>query len=233
MAAPGEEDRDDQDGKELPDSARGEYVPAELAAEHVVVPQDGQQRAQGRGRQRQPDRHVVPDVAGRGQPARDAHRDHGGDGPAGHRQLARPLPEQRGIQLVTSQQEQEAEPHVGQQLNGRRLGQAEHVRADEDAAKQEDDHLRNARARQQGDHDRREHRDQPHGHQVSQPLVKVHAALGPARPRACGPSRTVMKSGIPPRATSPLNADLTASHPAAHRPARVMPDPPPAHTMRS
>jgi hypothetical protein len=45
MAAPGEEDRDDQDGKELPDSARGEYVPAELAAEHVVVPQDGQQRA--------------------------------------------------------------------------------------------------------------------------------------------------------------------------------------------
>jgi hypothetical protein len=52
MAAPGEEDRDDQDGKEFPDSARGEYVPAELAAEHIVVPQDGQQRAQGRGSQR-------------------------------------------------------------------------------------------------------------------------------------------------------------------------------------
>jgi hypothetical protein len=176
-------------GKELPDSARGEYVPAELAAEHVVVPQDGQQRAQGRGSQRQPDRHVVPDVAGRGQPGRDAHRDHGGDGPADYRQLARSLPEQGGIQLVTSQQEQEAEPHAGQQLDGRGLGQAEHVRADEDATDQEDDHLRNARTRQQGDYERREHRHQPHGHQVSQPLVKVHGALGSARPRASGTSR--------------------------------------------
>jgi hypothetical protein len=148
-------------GKSSPDSARGEDVPAERAAEHVVVPQDGQQRTQRRGRQRQPDRHVVPDVPGLGQAGRDAHSDHGGDDPADHRQLARPLPEQRGIQLVTSQQEQEAEPHVGQQLDGRRLGQAEHLRADEDAAEQEDDHLRNARARQQGDHERREHRHHP------------------------------------------------------------------------
>ncbi len=190
-------------GKSSPTAPRGEYVPAELAAEHVVVPQDGQQRAQGRGRQRQPDRHVVPDVAGRGQPARDAYSDHGGDGPAHHRQLARPLPEQRGIQLVTSQQEQEAEPHVGQQLDGRRLGQAEHVRADEDAADQEDDHLRNARAWQQGDHDRREHRDQAHGHQVSQPLVKVHRAPRPRATTYIRPLPTVMQSGIRPRATSP------------------------------
>jgi hypothetical protein len=174
-------------GKSSPDSARGEDVPAELAAEHVVVPQDGQQRAQGRGRQRQPDRHVVPDVAGIGQAGRDAHSDHGGDGPADHRQLARPLPEQRGIQLVASQQEQEAESHVGQQLDGRRLGQAQHVRADEDATDQKDDHLRNARARQQGDHERREHRHQPHGHQVSQPLVKVHGASRPSA-TACIPA---------------------------------------------
>jgi hypothetical protein len=52
MAPLGEEDRDDQDGKELPDGAGGEYVPAELAVEHVVIPQDGQQGAQGRGGQR-------------------------------------------------------------------------------------------------------------------------------------------------------------------------------------
>ena len=69
------EDRDDQDGKSSPTAPAANTVPAELAAEHVVVPQDRQQRAQGRGRQRQPDRHVVPDVAGLGQPGRDAQSD--------------------------------------------------------------------------------------------------------------------------------------------------------------
>ena len=72
------------------------------------------------------------------------------------------------------QQEQEAEPDVGQQLDAGRLGQAEHMRADQHAAEQEDDHLRNPRTRQDSDNDRGEHGDQRHGHQVIQPLSKVH-----------------------------------------------------------
>jgi hypothetical protein len=154
MASLGEEDRDDQDGKELPDRAGGQYAPAELAGEHVVVPQDGQQGAQGSGGQRQPDRYVIPDVARRSQRSCYPHRDRGGDHPAEDRQLARPLPQQLRVQLVTSQQEQEAKAYVGQQPDAGRLGQAEHMRADQDTAEQEDDNLRNARTRQHG-HDKR------------------------------------------------------------------------------
>ena len=65
MAPLGDENRDDQDRKELPDSTRGIHVPTELAGEHVVVPQDRQQRAQCSGGQGQPDRHVVLDIASR------------------------------------------------------------------------------------------------------------------------------------------------------------------------
>ena len=56
------------------------------------------------------------------------------------------------------------------------LGNAEHVRADDDAAEQEDNNLRNARAGQDSDHDRRERGYQRHGHKVVQPLGKVHEA---------------------------------------------------------
>ena len=53
------------------------------------------------------------------------------------------------------------------------------MRTDDDAAEEEDDNLRNARARQGGNHERGERRYQRHGHQVSQPLVKVHRRLPP------------------------------------------------------
>jgi hypothetical protein len=84
------------------------------------------------------------------------------------------LPQQLRIQLVASQQEQEAEPDVGQQLDVGCLGHAEHVGADQDAADQQDDNLRNARAGQHGDDERRERSHQRHGYQVHQSLVKVH-----------------------------------------------------------
>ena len=179
MAPLGEEDRDDQDGEEFPDGARGVHVLAELAAEHVVVPQDGQQRAQRRGGQRQPDRHVVLDVPCRGQPGRHPHGEHGRDQPAERSPACPAAAAAARIQLVTGQQEQEAQPDVGQQLDVGRLGQAEHVRADQDAAEQEDDHLRDARARQHGHHQRRKRGHQRHGHQVFQPPVKVHRITGP------------------------------------------------------
>jgi len=91
--------------------------------------------------------HVILDVAGRGQPRCHPHGEHGRDQPACDGQLARLLPQQPWIQLITSQQEQKAQPDIGQQLDVGRLGQAEHMRADQDAAEQEDDNLRNARAR--------------------------------------------------------------------------------------
>lgn len=45
---------------------------------------------------------------------------------------------------ATSQQEQESLPDIGQQLDWGRRGEAEDMRADQDAAKQKDDDLRNA-----------------------------------------------------------------------------------------
>ena len=94
--------------------------------------------------------------------------------PAADREPARLLSQQPRIQLVPGQQEQEAQSDIGQQLNIGGLGQAEHMRPDQDAAEQEDDHLRNARAGQDGRQERRERSHQPHGYQVNQPLVKVH-----------------------------------------------------------
>jgi hypothetical protein len=139
-----------------------------------MVPQDGQQRAERRGGQRQPDRHVVPDVPGRAQSRRHPHGEYRRDQPAQDRQRARTLPQQPRIQFVAGQQEQEAEPDIGQQLDAGRLGHAEHVRADQDAAEQQDDNLRNTRARQHGNDERRERGHQRHGHQVRQPLVQIH-----------------------------------------------------------
>src|SRR5689334_22672334 len=55
-----------------------------------------------------------------------------------------------------------------------RLGQAEHMGADQDAADQQDDYLGNARAGQDGDDERRECGHHRHGHQVHKSLVKVH-----------------------------------------------------------
>src|SRR5437016_4096587 len=63
-------------------TAPAAYILAERAAEHVVVPQDREQCAQSRGGQRQPDRHVVLDVAGRAHPRRHPHGDHRRDQPA-------------------------------------------------------------------------------------------------------------------------------------------------------
>ena len=53
------------------------------------------------------------------------------------------------------------------------------MRADQDAAEQEDNHLRNARAGQSRHHQRRKRGHQRHGHQVVQPPVKVHDAAQP------------------------------------------------------
>jgi hypothetical protein len=109
--------------------------------------------------------------------------------PAADREPARLLSQQPRIQLVAGQQEQEAQPDVGQQLDARRVGQAEHVRADQHAAEQEDDHLRDARTRQHGDDERRERRHQRHRHQVVEAFGQVH-------PRSAWPNDPVLSSPI-------------------------------------
>jgi hypothetical protein len=176
-----QEHRDDQDREQFADRARGEHVATELAAEHPVIAQDGQQRAQRGGGQRQPNRHVVLDVADRVQEPRHPDRDRGRQHPADDRQPSRPLSQQVRVELVAGQQEQEPEPHVGQQLDVLRLGDAEDVRSDQDAADQEDDDLRDLRPRQQCDQERRERGDQRDRDQVVQPLQNVHDGRPAAR----------------------------------------------------
>jgi len=48
------------------------------------------------------------------------------------------------------------------------------MRADQDAAYQQDDNLRDPRAGQDGDDERRERGHQRYGNQVHQPLVEIH-----------------------------------------------------------
>jgi hypothetical protein len=54
------------------------------------------------------------------------------------------------------------------------------MRADQDAAQQEDHDLRDLRPRQQRDQERRERGHQRHRHQVVQPLKNVHDGLSAA-----------------------------------------------------
>ena len=60
------------------------------------------------------------------------------------------------------------------------------MRADQHAADEEDDDLRNARAGQDGDQERREGSHQRHRQQVVQPLKNVHDGLSAARHLAIG-----------------------------------------------
>jgi hypothetical protein len=84
------------------------------------------------------------------------------------------------VELIAGQQEQEPEPHVGQQLDVLRLRDAEDVRPDQDATDQEDHDLRDPRSRQQRDQERRDRRHQRDRHQVVQPLKNVHDGLSAA-----------------------------------------------------
>jgi hypothetical protein len=60
------------------------------------------------------------------------------------------LPEQPEVELVAGEQEQEPEADVGQQVDLGPVGPAEHLGADEHPAGQQDDHLGDARPREQG-----------------------------------------------------------------------------------
>jgi hypothetical protein len=117
----------------------------------------------------------------RGQQGHHADGDGGAQRPACHGQPASPLPEQVRIELVAGQQEQEAQPDVGQQLDAAGVGQAQPVRADQDAQEDQDDPLRHPLARQRRRDDRRDRGHDRHRQQRFQALVD-HACPLRTRP---------------------------------------------------
>ena len=165
LAAPGEKQRDGHDGEELPDGPGGQDVPAEVTGQHVVVVQDGQQRAQrGRG-QGQPDRYEGTQESEGAEDGHGAHRDDGADQPADDGQPARVRAQQPRVELVPGEQEQEPQPDVGEQLDAGGVGQAQAMRADQDAGQDQDDHLGYARPGNRGDDHRCQRRHQRHHQQ--------------------------------------------------------------------
>jgi hypothetical protein len=137
-------------GNSSPTAPGGQQVAAEPAAQHVVVAQDGQQRAEGGGGQPQGHRDERPHEPGRLQDPDGGRGQHHRHQPADDGQPPRTLPEQPEVELVAGQQEQEAETDVGQQVDGRAVGPAEHLGADQHPAGQQHHHLGDARAGQQG-----------------------------------------------------------------------------------
>ena len=175
LVAGPEEQGDGEDGEQLPHRPGGQQVAAEAAAQHVVVAQDGQQRAQGGGGQPQGDRDERPHEPDRGQdPDRGRGQRHG-DQPGHDGQPPGPLPEQVEVELVAGQQEQEPEPHVGQQVDGRPVGPAEHLGADQHPADQQHHHLGDARAGQQGHEHGGERGHHRRDQQRLQAPGKIHA----------------------------------------------------------
>jgi len=121
----------------------------------------------------EPDRGEDPDQRG----GKGAGYQPGDDG-----QTPGPLPEQAQFELVAGEQEEEAEPDVGQQLDARRLGQAQGLWADEHAAGDQDDDLGEARARQQRHDQRGERGDGGHDQQRLESSGEIHTRGRPVSP---------------------------------------------------
>ena len=128
-------------GKNSPTAPAGMISPPQRPAQHVVVPQDRQQRPQcGRG-QRQRHRDEGVHEAGGREHAGDRDRDHGADQPAGHGQSPAPLPEVVQLELVAGEQEQETQADVGDQLDRVRLRQPGNLGTDQHSADDQHHHL--------------------------------------------------------------------------------------------
>ena len=182
MTAPGEEDRDGHDGEEFPDRPGRQHVPAELAGEHVVVVQDGQQRAERGGGQREPDRHEVADEA---DSAEDRDRAYGMKAPKTSRRdrQAPAAPGAAAGQTRTRPAGTEPSPTSASSWMLPRIGQADRA-GRSDTPPQENNDLGNARARQKR---RRQGRAPPPGPRPpglpdhgKRPLTKAAAQPGMA-----------------------------------------------------
>ena len=127
------------------------------------------------------------------------------DGPADHGHPAGSLPEQPRVQLVAGEQEQEPEADVRQQLDAAGVGQAEHVRPDQNAAEDEDHDLRNPRAGQHRDDDRCQGGDQHHREQGLQ-APGIHVFTFPRAGPPLAPFPAVWSGCPDPSAPKPANA---------------------------
>ena len=159
-------------------------------------------------------RHERPHQPGELQQPDDGAGQHDGDQPAHDREAAGPLPEQAQVQLVAGQQEQEAEPHVREQLDAVRLGPAEHLRADHDAADDQDDDLGDAQAGQQADDEGGERRHQHDDPQAVQPLGEIVHGRHPS------PRRSERRAAARTTSTAVASTRSTRAEQRCSRPGR-------------
>ena len=155
-------------------TAPADYIRAELAGEHVVVPQDGQHGAQRRGGQRQPDRHVVLDEPAAASPATTPTASTAESAsllspappaaaaaaryPARNRPATTRIP--APILEIAAMLDVSARPNTCGPIS---------------TPPSKNDHLRDTRARQHSNQQRRERGHQRHRHQVFHPRLRSMA----------------------------------------------------------
>ena len=117
------------------------------------------------------------------QPGGKTERDH----PADQCEPPGPLAEHGRVQFVAGQQEHQAEADVGQQNEGRGVGQTETLRPDHDPADDQQHDLRHPRPGEQRHDQRGERRDNADHHQrVQHARQIVHVPPSTPRRRSCG-----------------------------------------------
>ena len=114
-----EEQRQQQDRPELADRAGREQVAAEVRLQLARVREDRDQRADRRRRQRRPDVEERDYDAERGQHAAERVGDRERQEPAQHREPQRLPLDAPDVDLVAGEEEQHAQPEVGEELRER------------------------------------------------------------------------------------------------------------------
>lgn len=142
-----------------------------------------------------PDRHEVMHIAERAESCHGPHRDDRTEHPACDGQFAGLLAQQQRVELVSGEQEQESQPHVGKQLDAGGVGEPQALRADQDAAQDQDDYLGDARPGKRGAHDRCQ-RGYQHHYQQRVEALGVH--LGD--PLSQEPRRLSQQANVPSNA---------------------------------
>jgi hypothetical protein len=165
-AVDAQEDRDREDREQLTDGPDRQEEARERATQQGVLTQDRKDGAQGRRGEGQRHRDVGVHVAHGREATDDRGRSHGGGAPRTYGQPAGPREQGHRVDLEPGEQEHEAEPDVGDQLQ---LGRALHAQArgtDEDAAEDEQHHLRHRDLGDQGGDDGCKRRDRSHDEQL-------------------------------------------------------------------
>jgi hypothetical protein len=127
-------------GPSSPTAPAAEEQSSEVRVQQARVAQDRHQRADRGRRHRRAGQQARDDDAGRVQDAGEAVGEHQREAPTGHREPQRPAADPLEVDLISREQEQEREPERPEE---RRelvdLGQAEHLRTDQDPEQKLDD----------------------------------------------------------------------------------------------